>query len=103
LIDFEKIDGFEWDKGNLEKNWKSHSVLPLESEQIFFNEPLIVAHDEKHSSEKETRFAALGMTDAGRLLFIIFTIRKNLIRVISARDMSRNERKVYHEEIKRNP
>ena len=89
-----KCTGFEWDKGNDAKNWKKHSVSYLECEQIFFNQPLITQHDEKHSIT-ETRYYALGRTDANRRLFVVFTIRNNLIRVISARDMNRKERKVY--------
>lgn len=86
--------GFEWDKGNSEKNWLKHDVSPLESEQIFFNQPIVIASDEAHS-QKESRFYALGRTDQERPLFVVFTIRKSLIRVISARDMSREERAVY--------
>jgi len=86
--------GFLWDEGNLLRNWEKHKVSPAECEQLFFNQPLIVAEDEKHSSE-ETRFHTLGQTDARRRLFVVFTIRNDLIRVISARDMNRKERKVY--------
>jgi len=91
-----KCTGFEWDQGNLLKNWVGHEVSGSECEQIFFNHPLIVAPDAKHS-EKEDRYYALGQTDRGRLLYMVFMIRKNLIRVISARDMGRKERKVYEE------
>lgn len=97
MIDFGLIEGFDWDEGNLDKNLKSHKVANVESEQIFFNEPLMVYADEKHSTGVEPRFAALGRTDSDRLLFVSFTIRKNLIRIISARDMSKKERKAYHE------
>jgi uncharacterized protein len=86
--------GFDWDDGNLFKNWKKHQVSAFECEQVFFNRPLIAAPDEKHSSE-ESRFFALGQTDATRLLFIVFTIRDKRIRVISARDMNSRERKQY--------
>ena len=85
---------FDWDEGNLPKIWERHKVSGAECEQIFFNHPLVAARDEKHSGE-EDRYYALGHTDAGRLLFVIFTIRKELVRPISARDMNRNERKVY--------
>jgi len=88
--------GFVWDEGNLFKNWERHEVSAFECEQVFFNQPLIAAPDEKHSS-KEPRFFALGQTDGARLLFIVFTIRSKLIRVISARDMNRRERKQYEE------
>jgi uncharacterized DUF497 family protein len=86
--------GFEWDAGNLEKNWRKHQVTAAECEQVFFNQPLIAAPDVAHSGQ-EARFYLLGQTDAGRLLFVVFTLRSTLIRVISARDMSRKERKVY--------
>jgi uncharacterized DUF497 family protein len=45
--------------------------------------------------QNEFRFAALGITNVGRKLFVIFTIRKSKIRIISARDMSKKERKLY--------
>ena len=86
--------GFEWDKGNLLKNWEKHGVSAPECEQVFFNKPLITGSDEKHS-HKEVRFYALGQTDTGRLLFVVFTVRENLIRVISVRDLNKKERKVY--------
>ena len=89
-----KCAGFEWDEANIKKNWLKHKVNSQECEQIFFNQPLIVADDIKHS-QKENRYYALGQTDTNRLLFIVFTTRKNLIRVISARDMNRKERRFY--------
>ena len=94
--------GFEWDNHNADKIWNKHYVTPSECEQIFFNLPLIVADDEKHS-KKERRYYALGHTDINRLLFVAFTIRKDRIRVISARNMSRKERKVYQSYEKENP
>ena len=94
---YEKLlecEGFQWDEGNIRKIWEKHKVTPAECEQIFFNLPLVAAEDPKHS-QKEPRFYTLGQTDMGRRLFSAFTIRKKLIRVISARDMSRKERKEY--------
>ena len=87
--------GFQWDEGNVEKNWVKHKVSRAECEEAFFNEPLLVASDLKHSGA-EPRFYALGQTDEGRLLFIAFTLRNKLIRVISAREMSRREKKEYN-------
>lgn len=89
-----KVSGFEWDEGNLEKNWERHGVSAPECEQVFFNRPVITGYDEKHSQDEE-RFFALGQTDGGRPLFVAFTVRDRFIRVISARDMSRKERKAY--------
>jgi len=86
--------GFQWDEGNADKNWLRHRVTRAECEQVFFNRPLVVAEDTRHSAA-EPRFYALGETDAGRTLFLVFAIRGELVRVISARDASRRERRVY--------
>jgi uncharacterized DUF497 family protein len=102
MIDFDKIEGFEWDKGNIDKNWIIHQVSNAEAEQVLFNEPLIVSDDERHSSESEKRYSALGKTDNEKKINIIFTIRGKLIRIISARKMSKKERKVYNEETQKN-
>lgn len=88
--------GFEWDEGNLLKNWEKHRVSASECEQVFFNRPLVAGPDEKHSTA-EARHYALGVTDAGRRLFVVFTVRRKRIRVVSARDMNRSERKVFDE------
>ena len=98
MIDFSKVTGFDWDAGNERKNTDSHGVGQAEAEQLFFNQPLIVTPDEKHS-EDEQRVRALGITNTGRLLTMIFTLRAEgeLIRVISARDMHRKERKEYEQ------
>jgi uncharacterized DUF497 family protein len=91
-----EFDGFDWSSGNAEKNWNRHQVTPLETEQVFFNTPLLtgVGVDPAHS-DKENRFFALGQTDEGRELFVVFTMRARRLRVVSARDMSRKERRVY--------
>lgn len=95
--DFSKHVGFDWDQANTEKIWGKHKVSPFECEQIFFNQPLIVAPDEAHS-QIEPRFYALGRTDGDRRLFLVFTVRRNLIRVVTARPMNRAEREVYSHE-----
>ena len=89
-------DGFDWDEGNLLKNWERHRVSASECEQVFFNRPLVAGLDEKHSS-REGRYYPLGVTDAARHLFVVFTVRGTRIRVISARDMSRRERKLFEQ------
>ncbi|MDP2126746.1 MAG: BrnT family toxin [Pseudohongiella sp.] len=98
MIDFNNIDGFDWDQGNTLKVVNKHKVIPSEAEQIFFNEPLLLLWDLKHS-QVEPRFHALGITDDRRLLHVTFTLRAQdtLIRIISARDMHRKERKVYEQ------
>jgi len=85
---------FDWDGGNAEKNWLRHRVSQSECEQVFFNRPLVVSEDEIHSQE-EARYFALGHTDRGRLLFVVYTLRGERVRVISARDMTRREQKEY--------
>jgi uncharacterized DUF497 family protein len=89
------ITGFDWDKGNARKNEK-HNVSMAEAEQVFFNEPLLVLEDPKHS-KKEPRFHALGKSDEKRQLHITFTLRQagEKIRIISARDMHKKERVIY--------
>jgi uncharacterized DUF497 family protein len=82
--------GFEWDEGNAHKNWERHQVTPEEAEDVFFNEPLVVRGDVRHSRQ-EKRYYALGQTGGGRYLFVSFTIRRSLL-VISVRDMNRKER-----------
>ena len=91
---FEKFTGFQWDEGNKNKNLTKHRVENWECEQVFFNEPLLVIDGSKHSLS-EKRWAAFGMTDIGRYLVISFTKRGTLLRVISARDMNREERRFY--------
>jgi len=94
---FRSCEGFEWDDGNIDKNWKLHSVAFWECEEVFFNEPLVIESDVRHSAQ-ELRYYALGRTNTDRRLFIVFTIRNSLIRVISARDMTRKEKKIYEQQ-----
>jgi uncharacterized protein len=86
--------GFQWDDGNRDKNWEKHGVSSAECEELFFNQPLVVAPTTHHGSG-EPRLYILGVTDARRRLFVVCTLRDRLIRVISARDMSRREREEY--------
>ncbi len=94
--DLAQCTGFQWDAGNADKNWELHKVSQGECEQVFFNRPLLVAPDVEHS-QREPRYAALGQTNAARRLAVVFAIRETLIRVISARDMSRGERRIYEQ------
>jgi hypothetical protein len=98
MIDWALITGFDWDEHNSRKSLVKHGVGQFEAEEPFFNAPLLVVADEKHS-HAELRYHALGKTSANRFLHITFTLRAegSLIRVISARDMHRKERKVYEQ------
>jgi uncharacterized DUF497 family protein len=90
----ESCVGFDLDESNTGKNWERHRVTPEEAEDVFFQEPLVVRRDPRHS-KREKRYYAPGQTSTGRLLFVAFTIRRLLIRVISVRDMNRNEKDAY--------
>ena len=90
------LKGFDWDEGNITKTWEKHRVTHIECEEVFFNNPLVVRDDELHS-KTEPRYYVLGKTIRERLLFLVFTIRNNKIRVISARDMNKKERKLYEQ------
>jgi len=94
LEQLSRCTGFQWDAGNADKVWERNHVSRSECEQLFFNEPLYIARDTKHS-DLENRLLGLGRTDSGRRLFVVFTIRTEKIRVIAARDMSRKERRTY--------
>jgi uncharacterized protein len=98
MIDLEQITGFEWDDGKVRKSVDKHDVSQAEAESIFFNDPLVVVEDTKHS-DRERRLNALGRTAQNRLLHVTSTLRQNgtTVRVISARDMHRKERKFYEQ------
>ena len=99
MVDLTRIEGFDWDEGNKRKSADKHEVSQAEAEQVFFNDPLLLVADEKHSAT-ERRFHALGRSDGGRRLHVTFTLRREatLICVISAHDMHRKERARYEKE-----
>lgn len=100
-MDFRKklsqVVGFDWDRGNMVKNVQKHQVSCEEAEQVFFNRPLLLLDDKKHS-RVEPRAKVFGRTNRERYLTVSFTIRDNLIRVISARPMNKREKKVYEKQ-----
>ena len=87
---FPDVEKFEWDDGNASKNWSRHHVSQTEAEQVFLNRPVVVTGARPGA---EARWFAFGRTDRHRLLTVVFTIRGRLLRVVSARPMSRTERK----------
>ena len=91
---FAGLEGFEWDAGNSAKNWQHHHVRQAEAEQVLLNRPVVFAADVEHS-RTEARFFTLGRADSGRYLALVFTTRGKFVRVISARPMSRAERRAY--------
>jgi uncharacterized DUF497 family protein len=91
-----RCTGFDWDAGNAPKLWERHRVTTGECEQVFFGEPLLIAPDVRHS-RTEPRWAAWGRTTEGRALAVVFTLRGDRIRPLSARDMNRKERSLYEQ------
>lgn len=81
---------FEWDKGNLDKSYNKHGITHKEAEEIFVSEEFFVIEDIAHS-QSEPRYIGLGKTIAKVWLFVVFTIRKESVRIISARRMHREE------------
>ena len=87
---------FLWDKANVDKNQLKHQVLTSESEEAFYDDNKVILKDIFHS-DKEDRFIVLGKTKKSRLLFIAYTKRNHKIRIISARDTDKKEKKLYEE------
>lgn len=90
---------FEWDKGNIDKNLRKHNVTNKETEEIFKNDPKFLLKDEKHSL-LEKRYMLWGITNNKRGLSVFFTLRRNRVRIISARDMHKKERREYEKKVK---
>ena len=87
---------FEWDEWNSRKNRLKHNVFPNEAEQVFTDPKKIILADHFHS-KKEERYIIIGKTENNRILYVVFTLRKIKIRVISARDLNHKEKNLYHE------
>jgi uncharacterized DUF497 family protein len=79
---------FQWDKGNEDKNWKKHRVSREEVEQVFFDQRKQDYPDPKHS-QTEVRKLLVGKTKTGRVLLVVYTLREDKVRVISARDLNK--------------
>jgi uncharacterized protein len=99
MLNWSLIVGFDWDDGNRQKSMDKHAVTTREAEEVFFNQPLLITEDLKHS-KMEIRLQALGQSHLGRRLHIAFSLREDRtkIRVISAREMNRKERALYEQE-----
>ena len=98
MLDLSKITGFEWDQGNIDKSFKKHGITPNEAEEVFLDEDILLLKDIKHS-QQEGRFKAIGKIARGSILFLAFTVRRNKIRIISARDANKKERRLYEHKI----
>jgi hypothetical protein len=81
---------FDWDSGNTNKNRLKHAVEDWECEEVFFDSRKVILKDKLHSGAEE-RFIILGKTRQKRLLYLVFTIRDEKVRVISARDVRKRK------------
>lgn len=100
MPNLDKFKSFEWDKGNIDKSYEKHGITPKETEEIFLDENLWVSQDIKHS-QTEKRYTALGKTFEKKILFVVFNLRKNKVRIISARIANPKERRKYGQKIKK--
>ncbi len=87
---------FEWDEAKASANQKKHGVSFLEATEVFGDEYSSTAHDPDHSYDEE-RFLLFGLSLQGNHLVVSFTERSDAIRIISARHMTRQERKAYEQ------
>ncbi len=85
---------FEWDPGKAESNLRKHGVSFEEARTIFFD-PLARTMPDPQHSLGERRFVCIGMANSGRLLVVPHAERGGLIRIISAREAVRQERRMY--------
>ena len=100
-LDVASLTGFDWDEGNIYKNEQKHGLSYKTIEEVFFNEPLLVVEDFSHSRDA-CRCVAFGHDKKQTKIMVVFVQRDNLIRVISAREMTKKEKNFY-EANKNNP
>ncbi len=96
MFDLKDISGFEWDEGNIDKSYEKHGITPNEAEEVFLDKNILFLEDVEHSQWEERKIA-IGKVTKGSILFIVFTVRKHKIRIISARLANRKERRRYNE------
>lgn len=94
MIDLNEISGFQWDEWNIDKSYKKHGITPNETEEVFLDEDVKIEKDIKHLEEEE-RYIAIGKTTENKILFVVFTIRADKIRIISGRMANNKEKEVY--------
>ena len=87
---------FEWDEEKNRENQRKHGITFTEAQTIFFDENAVEFYDDEHS-EWEDRFLLLGISAKLRLLLVCHCLRESgsIIRVISARKATKNERELY--------
>jgi hypothetical protein len=87
---------FEWDPAKARRNERKHG-LPLEEAATVFGDPLAVTFSDPDHSTEELRSLTIGSSSLGRLLIVSHTERAGRVRIISAREATRRERKIYEE------
>lgn len=93
---------FEWDENKNEINKKKHKIDFETAAWVFYDENHIELYDETHSDEEE-RFIAIGMVGGiATVIFVVYTPRKNVIRIISARKATKKEKEDYYDNTQRN-
>lgn len=98
MLKLDKQKSFDWDKGNIDKSYLKHGITLNQAEEAFLDETAVILRDFKHS-QKEKRYLLIGKTANKKMLFIVFTIRKKKIRIISARAADKKEVRQYAEKI----
>lgn len=83
---------FEWDPNKAASNLRKHGVRFAEAMTVFEDEAMLTMVDDQ---SREERFVALGLSSLGRILVVVYTTRRERIRIISARKATRNERAEY--------
>ncbi len=88
---------FEWDNNKNQINKKKHGIDFEEAKTVFYDDDAIIFDDPEHSMEEE-RFLVLGITKHENLCIVshCYCDRDNIIRIISARKATKNERKIYN-------
>lgn len=85
---------FEWDPGKASSNWRKHGVSFREASTVF-NDPWSVTFSDPEHSYGEERYIIIGLSDANRILVVSHTDRSYRVRLISAREATRHERRFY--------
>ena len=87
---------FEWDQAKAQRNLVKHNVSFEEASSIF-KDPLYIDFYDPDHSEREERYIAIGLSVNKRILLVSYTEREDRIRLISAREATRKEKKDYEE------
>jgi uncharacterized DUF497 family protein len=89
---------FDWDPAKARKNLEKHEVTFFEAASVFADPDALDVVDDTHSGA-ERRHWRVGQSDDARVLTVVYTVRRSgddeTIRIISARQASRKERKAY--------